>query len=249
MTEMFDYFVGYDKREVDAYHVCVKSAVRRSSAPLRVHALMEDHLRATGMFWRTHHRLGERAAKKRQPLNPSVKVDDQDARPFSTEFAFTRFLVPELKRRSGWALFTDCDFMWLDDPMQIMVEADPRYAVMVVKHMHVPREAVKMDGQSQQAYRRKNWSSLCLWNCAHPANRTLTLGDVNDRPGSWLHAFEWLADDLIGGLDGRWNHLVGVDGQADPAHVGAAHFTLGGPWMVGYEQGQFADLWRAERDA
>jgi len=33
----------------------------------------------------------------------------------STEFTYSRFLTPALAGYRGWALFCDCDFLWLDD--------------------------------------------------------------------------------------------------------------------------------------
>jgi hypothetical protein len=80
---------------------------------------------------------------------------------------------------------------------------------MVVKHDHQPTEHWKMDGQFQTRYHRKNWSSVCLFNCDHPANKALTVDLVNSAPGRDLHAFSWLADDLIGELPPEWNWLVG----------------------------------------
>ena len=84
-----------------------------------------------------------------------------------------------------------------------------------------------------------------LFNCDHPANRRLSLRDINDRPGRDLHAFYHLHDDEIGDLDPRWNWLVGVTG---PQHYGAdtlgiAHFTLGGPFTPGWAGGPHDDLW------
>ena len=33
----------------------------------------------------------------------------------SIEFGMTRYLVPYLHGYKGWALFCDCDFLWLED--------------------------------------------------------------------------------------------------------------------------------------
>ena len=43
-----------------------------------------------------------------------------------------------------------------------------------VAKLLITKDTVKMDGQAQQPYARKNWSSLILYNCAHPATRQLT---------------------------------------------------------------------------
>ena len=110
----------------------------------------------------------------------------------STSFANSRFLAPFLAR-SQYCLFADfADMLALADPAELFALADARYAVMVVKQSHVSRETFKMDGQRQSLYSRKNWSSVVLWNWAHPANRRLTLEMVNTLPGRDLHAFCWL---------------------------------------------------------
>ena len=41
-----------------------------------------------------------------------TRPDDPKA---STQFTFTRFLVPHLNRYKGWALFVDCDFLFRSD--------------------------------------------------------------------------------------------------------------------------------------
>ena len=38
-------------------------------------------------------------------------------------------------------------------------------------------------------YPRKNWSSMVLWNCEHPANKKLDLSLVNTESGKYLHRF------------------------------------------------------------
>ncbi len=121
---------------------------------------------------------------------------------------------------------------------------DPKFAVYCVKHHHEPSRGLKMDGQEQTRYARKNWSSVCIWNCDHPANKALTVEVINTVPGRDLHRFFWLEDDLIGGLDPKWNWLAGHSSpDIDPAIV---HFTDGTPSMPGYADVPFADEWRRE---
>jgi hypothetical protein len=98
-----------------------------------------------------------------------------------------------------------------------------------------------MVNQQQTIYPRKNWSSVMLFNCNHPANRRLTLHDINNRPGRDLHAFYWLHDEEIGTLNPRWNWLVNE--QERPLDVAIAHFTNGGPWIAGWIPAPFDDLW------
>ena len=228
---MLKVFVGYDRREVAAYQVCVASLIGRASIRLDIAPLLEPDLRARGLYRRPQE---ERGGQLWDAISDA---------PMSTEFALTRFLVPHLAGYGGWALFCDCDFLWRADVAELLALADPRYAVMCVKHDHRPAEREKMDGRRQLPYRRKNWSSLVLWNCCHKANRALTPALVGAWPGRNLHGFAWLDDHLIGGLPEAWNWL---EGWSDPAlEPKAVHFTRGTPDMAGYEAVPFADDWRA----
>ena len=92
----------------------------------------------------------------------------------STEFTFTRFLIPTITEYNGWALFIDCDFVALEDVAKLFAQANDKYAVMCAQHDYTPKEGVKMDGQQQTSYPRKNWSSMMLVNCGHPSNARLT---------------------------------------------------------------------------
>jgi hypothetical protein len=62
-----------------------------------------------------------------------------------------------------------------------------------------------------------------------------------------LHRFTWLKDDEIGGLDVRWNWLVGE--YADPPkNVHNVHWTVGGPYFDEFRDADFAQEWFEERD-
>lgn len=231
MPKPLTVYVGYDQRERRAYEVAAASLERHASLPVRVVPLDQVRLRARGLYSRQWY-----------PDDAGRPRDAIDHRPFSTEFAFTRFLVP-LLHQVGAALFVDCDVLFRRDVVELLDLFDPRYAAQVVKHDHVPRNAVKMDGQAQEVYERKNWSSVVLWNADHHGNDRLTLECVNRRHGGWLHGFRWLADEEIGGLPFEWNWLEGASHPLeDPALV---HFTNGGPWFPGYGDVAFADEWRS----
>lgn len=230
-------YIGYDPREHDAYEVCRASILRRASKPVHIVKLDRQAICHAGF----HSRMFQR-------LENGQRIDVKDGKPFSTDFSFTRFLVPALSLYQGWALFCDGDFLFTADIAGLFGLADERYAAMCVKHSHIPSEAVKMDGMAQTKYFRKNWSSLVLYNCGHPANRAVTRSCVNKMTGQWLHAFSWLRDELIGELPAKWNHLVGVD-EAPLSLPAGLHFTLGVPSMPGYENAPYAELWRAERDS
>lgn len=172
-------------------------------------------------------------------------VDLIDGRKFTTEFSHTRFLVPKLSGFKGWALFLDCDMIFLSDIDKLFGLANDQYAAMVVKHTHIPAfGAQKMDGREQLRYRRKNWSSFVLWNCAHPANAVLTEDRINCMKGSDLHSFSWLSDDLIGGLPFSYNYISGVSPNL-PAEQrpDVIHYTEGGPWFDECKKVPFAQTW------
>lgn len=225
-------FLGQDSREGDAYDVAVHSLRARASVAVQITPLNERRLAETGMLRRATDKRG-------QPY------DIPSNAPVSTEFAISRFLVPMLAQ-SGWCLFADCDVVFLADVQDLFALADDRFAVMVVKHDH-EGGGTKMGGQPQLAYPRKNWSSVVLWNCDHPANRRLSVADVRERRGFDLHNFYWLHDSEIGELPRSWNWLVGVTPRPDPVHV--AHFTLGGAWLPNWPHTEHDEIWLGARDA
>lgn len=216
-------YVGYDSREDIAYEVCRFSLERHASRPVDVRPLKQQALRDQGLYWR--------------PADPLA----------STEFTYTRFLVPALAGYRGWALFCDCDFLWRADVAALFALADDRFAAMCVHHDHRPTEAWKMDGRQQTLYPRKNWSSLILYNCGHPANRALTVEVANTQTGSYLHRFQWLDDALIGALPETWNWLEGWCAPPPDGPPKVVHYTRGGPWFANWQDVTYGDLWLAER--
>ena len=85
-------YIGYDSRHPIASEVCEYS-LRKHSKDLDI-----EHLKLSevdkNLYWREY--------------------KDQ-----STEFTYTRFLVPYLQDYEGWALFCDNDFLFLDDVKKI----------------------------------------------------------------------------------------------------------------------------------
>lgn len=224
-------WIGWEPREANAYAVARASIEKRLITPIPVRGVVLDELRAKGLYWRPTSRRDGRL------------WDNISEAPMATEFAISRFLVPHLAG-SGWAVFMDCDMLVRTDLKHIFDLADPRKAVMVVKHHHEPPEGEKMDGQAQLRYARKNWSSVCMFNCDHPANRALTVDLINTVPGRDLHRLCWLDDDLIGELPPAWNYLVGhTKGVDDPKIV---HFTEGLPSLDQYAHCEYADEWNSE---
>lgn len=227
---MMRVYIGYDAREAEAYRVAVASLRRRASVPVSIVPLEIGRMRSQGLLNRPVDARGQ-------------QYDLHSQAPQSTEFAVSRFLVPMLAQ-TGVALFVDCDMLFLGDVAELFALADPAYAVQVVKHDHRPSRDWKMDGAVQQVYPRKNWSSVMLWNCDHPANARLSLWDVNHRPGRDLHALYWLHDTEIGALPPAWNWLVNE--QTPPADAKLAHYTNGGPWFENWAPRFHDELWLEE---
>ena len=146
----------------------------------------------------------------------------------STTFVYSRFYIPYCSFWSGWAVFCDGDFLWQDDVTKLWEQRDDRYAVMVCKHNYESKIKTKAFGHVQENFPRKNWSSLIMWNCAHPSNQVLRPEYCNSAEPKQLHRFLHLQDKEIGGLDLRWNWLVDEYDYTESA--GALHFTNGGPW-------------------
>lgn len=223
----FGVFVGFDERELLSWWGC-KASMRRYAPDVVPIPLKHRELRSRGLFKRPW-RVDEEGQF----------YDSRDGKPFSTQFSHTRFLTPLLAKERGlpWALFCDCDFLWRADLRDLVAaHADPKYAVMVVKHQHIPAEETKMDGVDQTRYYRKNWSSLMLFNVNHPAHKRLTAEAVNLHSGGFMHALDWLgSEDLIGGLPAAWNWLEGVSGTDEEAVELARglHYTRGTPDMLG----------------
>jgi hypothetical protein len=207
--------------------------------PIPIYGLVLSDLIKRGLYTRP---VEYRASAADKPVMWDVISDA----PQSTEHANSRFLVPHLAC-SGWAMFMDGDMLVRDNLAPLFTGLDPSKAVYCVKHHHEPPPGVKMDGQQQTRYARKNWSSFVIFNCDHPSNKFLTPALVNSVPGRDLHRFFWLHDDEIGELGPEWNFLVGhTDPRIEPKVV---HFTDGVPDMPGYEDVCYADEWRAARDA
>lgn len=229
-------YIGYDPRDYKGYAVA-NYTIRKWDRYVPIRGLVLDDLRAKGLYYRpTEVRINSDGRKQ--------LWDQISDAPMSTEFSISRFLVPHLARE-GWALFVDGDVMAMDNPTHIFDLADSSKAVMCVQHSHDPVEKTKMDGQMQTRYGRKNWSSVMLFNCEHPANRRLTVDMINTLPGRDLHRFCWLKDDEIGELPQEYNYLVGYTYLNGGRHPVLVHFTNGLPDMAGFEDQEYADEWRA----
>jgi len=211
---MINIFIGYDEGEKIAYSVLSESIRQHSSEPVSITPLDLSTLR-------------NHFQRKKQSNQ-------------STEFAFSRFMVPYLCGYKGWAIFMDCDMLLRTDINNLWKLRDDDYAVMCCKHDYKPNQNAKFRGAKNEPFPKKNWSSMMMMNNAKC--KTLTPEFVNTATGLELHQFRWLeSENLIGSLPLTWNWLVSeYDYNVKADNV---HFTLGGPYFKGYEKSDYANEW------
>lgn len=207
-------FIGYDQREAIAYHVCCQSIIEGSSLPVEIHPLALNTMDA---FYRERH------------------VDGSNA------FIYSRFLVPYLCGWTGFAIFLDGDMLLRGDIADLWALRRADKGVHVVKHDYKTKYPMKYQYNKNEDYPCKNWSSVMLWNCGYFPHRKLTPDFVAQAKGSYLHRFEWLGDDQIEPLPGKWNHLVSEYSERQDAEL--LHFTIGAPCFSGYENQEGGSEW------
>ena len=199
---MINIFIGYDSKEKVAYNVLSHSIIQNSTKPVAITPIALNNLK-------------DDFVRERNALS-------------STEFSFSRFMIPHLMNYQGWALFMDCDMLMFEDISKLWRMRDDSKAIQVCKHDYTPKESKKFLGQVQTKYEKKNWSSFMLMNCKKCT--TLTPDYVNKASGLELHQFKWLeGDHLIGDLPLEWNWLVGEYEHKED--VNNVHYTKGGPWF------------------
>jgi len=206
-------FVGFDPREAVAYHTFCQSVISTASVPVSFTPLALTMLHD---YLETH--------------------TDR-----SNDFVYSRFLVPHLCGFSGWAVFADGDMICQRDIAELWAMRDERFAVMVAKHDYQTKFGKKYLGNTNESYPRKNWSSVVLFNCAHPANRILTPDFVAQQTGAFLHRFSWLKDEMIGDIPLEWNWLVRE--YEDKPDAALLHYTIGTPCFIDYRGDVCSENW------
>ena len=213
---MLKIFVGFDgKVEPVAYHTFCQSVIEKSSIPVSFTPLA---LNTLSEYKETH-------------------TDGSNA------FIYSRFLVPYLCDFKGMALFVDGDMICRTDIAEILWEHEQDHALKVVKHYYQTKHPVKYLGAKNEDYPKKNWSSVMLWNCGHHLNKQLTPQFVMDKPGKYLHRFEWLKypEEQVGKLDETWNWLETEYQYKEDAKL--VHHTLGTPCFKDYQNSDYAKEW------
>ena len=211
---MIKVFIGYDSKEKVAFNVLAYSILKNSTRPVSITPVYLPNIK-------------DNFTRERSNIE-------------STEFSFSRFIVPHLTNYKGWAVFMDCDQLMVGDIAELWRLRDEKYAVQVCKHDYVPGTETKFLGQVQTKYPKKNWSSFMLMNCDKCTS--LTPDYVNTATGLQLHQFKWLSDDnLIGDLPLEWNWLAGeYEYKKDVKNI---HFTEGGPWFNEYRDCDYSKEW------
>lgn len=212
---MLTIFCGFDDREEIGTHIFASSVLHRATIPV---AFVPLRLR-------------------------SVKQG-------SNEFTVSRFLAPYLIGYKGRAIFADAaDMICLSDAKELqdlLMGLDT--AVGVVKHKYQTQHRIKYVGTDMQSpnvdYERKNWASLMLINCEHPAWKTITPESINTWSMLDLLQFKFLDDSEISEIPDEWNRLVDEKQSVDGAKI--LHWTAGIPGFKHYKDAPGAGLWQAE---
>ena len=211
---MIRIFIGYDEGEKIAFHVLAESIRKQSSEPISITPIDLNTIR--------NHFIRDKQSNQ------------------STEFAFSRFMVPYLSNYEGWSIFMDCDMLLRTDINNLWKLRDDDYAVMCVKHNYEPKQDVKFRGAKNEKFPKKNWSSLMLMNNAKC--KLLTPEYVRTASGLELHQFKWLESERdIGAIPKTWNWLVG-EYEYNPL-ANNVHFTLGGPYFYDYVNCDYSKEW------
>lgn len=222
-------FIGWDSKQAIASHVCEYSLRKHAHGDLEIIHLDTQALKDSGVYFRP------------------------DGSPASTEFAYSRFLVPYLCDYEGYAMFVDSDFLFTYN-INILFrrvldyeEFFQRSSVHVCKHQdYVPNSDTKFYGQPQEAFPKKNWSSLMIFNNEHEDCKKLHPMSVANRSPQWLHRFHWTDEKNIKHIPYMWNWLVGEYADGEPVPFGI-HFTNGGPFNGVWGQ-DYEDIWLKYRD-
>lgn len=211
---MINVFIGYDSKEKAAFSTLSYSILKNSTKPVAITPIYLKNIKDD--FVRARNNLS------------------------STEFSFSRFIVPHLMNYQGWALFMDCDMLMKADIAELWRMRDDRYAVQVCQHDYEPKSSTKFLNQTQTVYPKKNWSSFMLMNCSKCTR--LTPDYVNSASGLELHQFKWLdTEEMIGSLPLEWNWLAGeYEHKEDVKNI---HYTEGGPWFEAYNKTDYAKDW------
>jgi len=210
-------FIGHDTRFPECTDVLADSILRNTKSPAFIEIIPLK-------LYEIEHKYGLNI--KHDPLA-------------STEFTYTRFLVPWLCDYQGIAIFMDNDMLCFGDILDLVADTNHDWlpALWVKKHDHQADTGLKMWGARQTQYPRKNWSSLMVMNCSRLECWSHQV--VTEADGARLHRFADVYDELIAEVPAGWNDL---EDQFDK-NTKLAHWTNGGPWYDKYRDCFWSEKW------
>ena len=170
-----------------------------------------------------------------EKINIVVGFDQREAIAYHT---FTQSII---EKSSIPVFFMPLAVNSLKDYKETHKDRDNSKALLVVKHNYQTKKSIKYLGNINENYPRKNWSSLILWNCAHPKHKTLTPEFIANQSGKFLHRFSWLDDQDIGELPVEWNWLAVEYPVNTKAKI--IHYTLGTPCFKDYRDTDMSENW------
>ena len=224
-------YVGYDSRHKDIAELsakCLKSSILFGAGHGDVHDVLGD--------W-----------------TPEIKFLDISKIPEynreyaaqSTEFTYSRFLIPYLENYEGFSIFIDDDILFNESILPMFYYLDLDDAVACVQYDFDTYAETKFNGEKNVSYPKKLWSSLMIFNNGHEDCKKLTPEVINTESGKYLHQFEWT--DKISEIPEWYVITEGHDTQEEKWRACAIHYTRGGPWIEGMDTSEIEHLNMYER--
>lgn len=147
----------------------------------------------------------------------------------STEFTYSRFLIPHLENYEGYSIFIDNDFIWRKPILPLFYYLNLDDAVACIQYKQIEHDTTKFNGEVNIDYPKKLWSSLMIFNNGHEDCKKLTPEAVNTWTGKQLHQFEWT--DKISPIPEKYVFTEGYDNPDEKWDYHGIHYTRGGPWV------------------
>jgi hypothetical protein len=210
IESVINLFCGYDQREAIGFHVFVHSVLSKATQPVQI-----------------------------------IPLSSMGLPQGSNAFTQSRFMVPRLMGYQGHAIFADaCDMLAQSDIGELDALFDNRFAIQVVKHApYKTQHKTKYRGTAMECpnrnYPRKNWASVCIFNCAHPIWRELEISGFD------MLELMFIPSEAIGELPAEWNRLADEGQPTEDAKV--LHWTAGVPAFDHYRDAPAADKWHTAR--
>ncbi len=219
-------YIGYDSRHQNLAELnkkCLEHACRYGAGSGDVHSLMNK--------WKPEINFLDIS---------KIPEYTRDYANQSTEFTYSRFLIPYLENYEGFSIFLDDDILFTKSLWPMFYFLDPDDAVACIKYDFDKYPDTKFDGEKNVSYPKKLWSSLMIFNNGHEDCKKLTPEIVNNASGQYLHQFEWT--DKISEIPEHYVFTEGHDTRETNWRPSAIHYTRGGPWIDGMDTTEIDEL-------